>query len=154
MDATLMRGSRYIEQGEVQYMFDFVSSCGIMFRFDHLLTLTSEFEAYAGQLPEPMVDDSRTNQLPNDPIAAGTAVATAVGFADAGNTFFDFGVYDLRAQNAAWQDSAFASQYAGEIEQAAHAVCWFDLLEVESAALVRSLPPGDQSAGATSAYCS
>ncbi len=153
LDATLVRGSRYIEQGEVQYLFDFVHSCGLMIRLDHLHTLTPQFQAYADQLPEPQVDDSRTNPLPNDLITAGTEIATAVGFVESANSAFDLGVYDLRAQNPAWQDPAFASAHADEMEQAAYAVCWFDLLEGEHAAHVRSLPPGDPTSGTDSAYC-
>ncbi|HSE29725.1 MAG TPA: hypothetical protein VLA77_04035 [Candidatus Saccharimonadales bacterium] len=59
-DGYLYRASRYIQDGEVQYLFDFIDSCGVMFRFDHLATLTPQFVTYANQLPEPQVDDSRT----------------------------------------------------------------------------------------------
>ena len=33
-----VRGSRYLENGEIQYSIDVISSCGIMYRLDHLLT--------------------------------------------------------------------------------------------------------------------
>lgn len=48
-------------------------------------------------------------------------------------------------------DPAYASAHGIELDQ--HAVCWFDLLASEDAATVRSLPPGDPNAGATSDYC-
>lgn len=142
-----------LEQGEVQYLFDFVNPCGILIRFDHVLTLTPEFPAYADQLPAAQPDDSRTSPLPRDFFAAGTPVATAVGFATTANTSFDFGVYDLRAPNIAWQDPEYQSAHQGEREQAAYAVCWFDWLVDDAAARVRSLPAGDPQSGTTSDYC-
>lgn len=40
LDATVTHGSRYIENGAVQYMFDFQTDCGIRYRFDYLVTLS------------------------------------------------------------------------------------------------------------------
>jgi hypothetical protein len=39
MDATITRASRYLGLGELQYLFEFVNDCGIMYRFDHLAGL-------------------------------------------------------------------------------------------------------------------
>ena len=63
LDAMLIHGSRYGEGGEVQYLFTFVAPCGIMYRFDHLLTLTPKFQAIADTLPQPKEGDSRTTNL-------------------------------------------------------------------------------------------
>lgn len=156
LDAIALRGSRYVEAGETQYMFDFVASCGIMMRFDHLLVLSPELEALAAQLPEPVVDDSRTTAFPSsEPLAAGTTLATGVGFRDTppgGNTFFDFGVYDLRTQNATAQaDPSYAQNNGPEL--APYARCWLDLLSAADRDTVRALPPGDAASGDTSDYC-
>src|SRR3990167_6473428 len=45
LDAQLVKGSRYIERGELQYFFVFINPCGIMYRFDHLAKLTPKFQA-------------------------------------------------------------------------------------------------------------
>ncbi len=153
--AYLYQGSRYIEQGTVQYMFDFMDSCGIMYRYDHLATLTPEFQAFADQLPEPQVDDSRTTRFNEHPfIKEGTVIATAVGYSQPTvNAFFDLGVYDLRQPNAASQTEIYKTDQ-GRIQdkqQSFFAVCWFDLLPEPDRTTVKSLPPrGSEN---TSDYC-
>lgn len=148
LDGHLVMGSRYIEQGETQYFFVFTNPCGIAYRFDHLLTLTPTFQAYADQLPAAKVDDSRTTPF-NPPVAvnAGDVVATKVGFATTKNASFDFGVYDLRKASstsaAAQQDNQFGP----------YGVCWFDMLPAADATTVKALPAGDAQAGKTSDYC-
>ncbi|MEK7096064.1 MAG: hypothetical protein AAB896_02120, partial [Patescibacteria group bacterium] len=101
MDAKLIIGSRYEEQGEVQTLLEFSNDCGVKYRFDHLLTLSDKFqEAVDGSLPAPKPDDSRTSDFkPAVNVTKGEIVATAVGFAKTGNVGFDFGVYDMRKQN-------------------------------------------------------
>lgn len=153
--AHLYQGSRYIEQGAVQYMFDFMDSCGIMYRYDHLATLSPEFQAFADQLPEPQVDDSRTTKFNEQPfIKEGTVIATAVGYSQPTvNAFFDLGVYDLRQPNAASQTEIYKTDQ-GRIQdkqQSFFAVCWFDLLPEPDRTTVKSLPPrGSEN---TSDYC-
>jgi len=141
MDAILSDASRYIEQGEVQYLFDFQNSCGIRYRFDHLLVLTPKFAQIAENLPPAKVDDSRTTHVsPEVSVTAGEVIATSVGLRNNKNVFVDFGVYDIRGkgkfQNP--KDSA---------------ICWFDLLPSEDAAKVKSLPPGDSQSGSKSTLC-
>ena len=153
--AHLYQGSRYIEQGAVQYMFDFMDSCGIMYRYDHLATLSPEFQAFADQLPEPQVDDSRTTKFNEQPfIKEGTVIATAVGYSQPTvNAFFDLGVHDLRQPNAASQTEIYKTDQ-GRIQdkqQSFFAVCWFDLLPEPDRTTVKSLPPrGSEN---TSDYC-
>lgn len=147
MDATVTRGSRYIEQGEVQYMFDFINACGIMMRYDHLLTLSDDFKALADSLPEPRVDDSRTTNLEAKTFKAGDVIASAVGFKNSGNVGVDFGVYDLRNHNEASNNKDYAAAHKNEAELAYFAVCWFDMLGPDSTA-VKQL-----AAGRTSDYC-
>lgn len=148
IDASLVGGSRYLEGGEVQYLLEFVNSCGIMYRFDHLLTLTPTFQAIVEQFPEPRTDDSRTSTVsPPVAVTEGETIGTAVGFAATGNTSVDFGVYDLRAKNSA------SGLPPDDQQLAPYAVCWFDLLSTPDEATVRALPAGDSESGTTSNYC-
>lgn len=152
MDASLVDGSRYLVDGEVQYLFDFENSCGIRYRLGHLRTLSPTFAAVADQLPAAQDMDSRTTQI-NPPVSvkAGDTVATAVGLLSAGNAFFDFGVFDLRQFNAASKDPVFQAAHADDKDQAWHAVCWFDLLSPENSAKLKALPA--TSPGSESDYC-
>lgn len=154
-DAVIYRGTRYIEMGEVQYMFDFIAPCGIMYRLDHLKTLTSKFQAVADKFPAAgEMTSQTTNVSPVFAVSAGEKIATAVGFSkNFKNVSFDFGVYDLRSKNAASQSSAYTSKQGVSAEMAQYAVCWLDWLPGTDAATVKALPGGDQASGKTSDYC-
>jgi hypothetical protein len=151
LDGLLVRGSRYIESGEIQYLFDIINTCGIMFRFDHLLTLSPKFAEVAEQLRQPIVDDTRTTLLDPIPIKAGEVVATAVGFKKTGNVGVDFGVYDLRQKNQASKNPEWLLQHPGE--QATYALCWLELLPPADSTKAKSLPGGDFIMGKQSDYC-
>lgn len=141
MDASIVDGSRYLESGEIQYLFDFVNPCGIKYRFDHLRVLSAPLAALAEKFPEAREDDSRTTPVnPRVEVKAGDTVATAVGFLRSGNAGFDFGVYDLRKFNEASKNAAFRSTNADDPDQAWHALCWFDLFSAENEVKVRNLP--------------
>lgn len=154
IDAKLALGSRYIEQGETQYLLFFVHPCGMAYRFDHLLTLTPAIQKVVDTLPAAQVDDSRTTNF-TEPIdvKAGETIATAVGFKKNANNSFDLGVYDLRTTNEASKSSAYKAAHVNDASQALHAICWFDLLSSTDAATVRSLPATDQTSAKTSDYC-
>ena len=154
IDAFVVSGSRYIEAGETQYMFFFETSCGLAFRFDHLLTLDPKFQALADKLPSAKPDDSRTTNFETPAsFRAGDVVATAVGFPKMDNISFDFGVYDLRQRNSAASSASYVAKHKDELSQAAYGVCWFDMLPSKDAATVKGLPAADQAAGKTSDYC-
>lgn len=140
-EAQIVKASRYIESGEVQYLFEFQNSCGVAYRFDHLKTLSPALQAVADKLPEAKVDDSRSTDI-NPPVAVATneTLATNVGFV--GNTSFDWGVYDLRTKNSGSQ---------GSNELANYGVCWFDWLSEANEAIVRGLPATADNK--TSDYC-
>ena len=141
MDASVVNGSRYIESGEIQYLFSFVNSCGIQYRLDHLRVLSPSFATLAEKLPAAQEDDSRTTEFnPPAEIKAGDIIATTVGIINSGNAGFDFGVYDLRQQNEASKDPSFRTANADDPGQAWHALCWFDLFSANNEAKVRSLP--------------
>lgn len=149
-----VRGSRYLENGEIQYSFDVISSCGIMYRLDHLLTLTAKFQAHADALPSAGESSASTNFTPPFLVSEGEKLAIAVGLTKPNkNVFVDFGVYDMRSFNQVSSDPAWVAQHPGNREMAGHAVCWFDLLDAQNEATVRSLPSRDGTNGKTSDYC-
>lgn len=151
-DANVIRGSRYIEQGEVQYLFDIIAPCGVMYRFDHLRTLSETFQKLADTLPAAKADDTQTHNFTSPALVkSGDVIATSVGFLKNNNASFDWGVYDLRTKNEASKNATWSSQHSGE--QASNAVCWFDWLSADNEAKVRSLPAGDAQNGKTSDYC-
>lgn len=154
MKMYLVEGSRYIEQGETQYLLVFQNPCGLIFRFDHLLTLSEPMQKAAEMFPAPKVDDSRTTVLRTPvTIQADELIATAVGFKNTKNVGFDFGVYDLRTQNLASKNPTFVAAHQADTPQAFYAVCWVNMLKGGDAQVALSLPGGDQLAGKTSDYC-
>lgn len=149
-----VRGSRYIESGDIQYMFDVISSCGIMYRFDHLLTLSAKFQALANTLPPAGESSATTNFNPPVLITEGETVATEVGLTKPSkNVAMDFGVYDMRSFNTISSTPTWVAQHPGSKEMTGHAICWFDLLDPQSAATVRGLPSRDGTSGKTSDFC-
>ena len=141
MDGVLSDASQYIEQGEVQYLFDFQAPCGIRYRFDHLLVLTPKFAKIVEGLPEPKEGGSHTSHISTTvSVTQGEVIATAVGLRGNSNVFVDFGVYDLRGKG----------KFQNPRESA---VCWFDLLSPEDSAKVKSLPPGSSESGSQSTLC-
>ncbi len=153
LDARVIAGARYIEQGEVQYMFDFETYCKIRLRFDHLLVLGEALQSVAASLPEPKPDDSRTTNLNGPALKAGTVLATEVGFAKNHNVGFDFGMYDYNQKNKKSQDSTWLADPQHQFDMAQYAVCWFDYLSPADKEHVLSLPAGDQQNGSNSDYC-
>lgn len=149
-DAYVVDGSRHYEGADIQYYFDFITSCGIRYRLDHLHTLSPTFAALADQLP-PASTGSQSSLIKPALIKAGTVIATAVGHPD--NVGFDFGLYDLRKQNTASQGAEFRAAHADMVSSAYFGVCWFDWLSASDEAIVRSLPPADGISGAESDYC-
>ena len=81
MASTVYRASRGLDNGEIQYMFDFINACGVLYRLAHLRNLSPRFQQIAASLPPAVEGDSRTS-----PVAAGQNVAvsetigTAVGY--------------------------------------------------------------------------
>lgn len=147
MSAWVVDGSRYLEDGIVQHLFDFEHPCGLRYRFDHLLVLSPKLAALAEGLPEPSESDSRTWEVPRTAVEAGELLATEVGVP--GNVFVDWGVYDLRQRNAASANPPWPPER--EDSQSPYALCWLELLGPDSAK-AKALP-GSGSSGKQSAYC-
>lgn len=153
LDASVIEGSRYIESGEVQYLFTFINDCGIMYRFDHLLTLTPAFQELADLLPAAQPDDSRTTRFDRPiKVSAGEKIATAVGHTSISNVAVDFGLYDLREENEISRNPTWANQHADEWSQAAYAVCWLNNLSFVQKTKLENLPVTNQE-GTVSDYC-
>ncbi len=155
MDATAVDGVRYLENGTEQYLFDFINDCGIMLRYDHLLTLSDAFQQLADGLPEAKANQSQTTNFSTPkPFKAGDSIASAVGFPDpALNVSMDFGVYDLRKPNEASKNAAYASAHADVKSQAYYGICWLNDLPAADKTAALALPGGDAKAGKTSDYC-
>lgn len=154
-DGYVYRGSKFLQEGEIQYTFDIVNPCGIMIRLGHLRELSPAFQAIADKFPAPRDLDSRTERVvPMVKVETGDPIATAVGFKNAaGNTFFDWGVYDMRQANAASKSTAYQQAHADAKELAYYAVCWLDMLSSADETAVRALPAADPVSGKTSDYC-
>jgi len=152
-DAVLVEGSRYIEGGETQYLFRFISDCGIMYAFDHILTPSEELMNIASTFPEAKVNDSRTTLVePQVRFSEGDILATEVGFKKTKNYSMDFGVYDLTTKNEASNDPTFVTKYVKSY-LASTALCWLDNLIEPDKTTLKALPGGDSKAKKTSFYC-
>lgn len=156
-DAKVVEASRYIEIGEVQYMFDLQTDCGIRFRFDHLATLSPDFQAIADTLPPAEENDSRTTKMePPVAVKKGDVMATEVGFKNfhgGRNVSFDFGVYDLRQKNQAAQNAGWVAKHQNELSHAGYAICWFDAFSESNNAVVQQVLANDKDSDRTSDYC-
>jgi hypothetical protein len=154
IDGFIVRGGRYLSEGEVQYTFDIMNNCGVMYRVGHFRTLPSNLQQIADSWPQPQEGDSRTQSVnPAIYVKQGAVLATSVGIINAQNTFFDWGVYDYRQTNEASKSAAYQKTHAQDKELSWHAVCWFDWLRKEDASMVKTLPAGDPTSGKTSDYC-
>lgn len=154
LDAVITVGSSYLEGGEIQYLFEFMNSCGIAYRFDHLRVLSDKLQKIADTWPKPTEGDSRTHTVDGKiTVKQGEILASKIGFLVTSNASVDFGVYDYRQENEASKSSEFRKEQESEKSQAYFAVCWFDWLPSQDAVIVKSLPAGDGKNGKTSAYC-
>ncbi|HEX9804798.1 MAG TPA: hypothetical protein VGA67_03885 [Candidatus Dojkabacteria bacterium] len=127
-DAILWRAVGYIEDERFQYLLDFITPCGIAYRFDHLLTLSPEVQSVMDTLPAP-TESSMTHFI-NPPVEfkKGDILATEVGHPN--NVAVDFGVYDLRERNEiSLNDVEWAELHNDESEYAFFGICWLDYLE-------------------------
>ena len=148
-DAVVVGGARFLVQGEIQYVFDLITPCGIMFRYDHLLSLSPEFQKIADNFAPPKENDSRTTFLsPSVPVAASSIIATAVGLRN--NNFISWSVFDLRQKNASSQDPLWAAEHP-TLEH--YAVCPYDFLSPDIQKIIYSLPATDSTSGSKSDFC-
>lgn len=132
-DATLAGLTRYYEgnPSELQYLLTFETDCGIAFRFDHLYTLSPEFQKIAETTPEPKKDDTRSDPniaFTRTKFKTGDVVATEVGFPQIKNFGFDFGVYDYRSRNDISKNDKWAAIHNQYQATEWFGRCWIDML--------------------------
>jgi len=153
-NGAVMRGSKTLINGEMQYGFDIVNQCGVMVRIGHLLQLSPAFQAIADTFPVGSVASSEFSKVaPLVEFKQGDVIATAVGFKSDKNVGFDYGVYDFRSNNAASQNAAYKSTHASTAETSFHGLCWLENLSAADSATVKALPGGDGAVGKQSDYC-
>ncbi|MFH1750220.1 MAG: hypothetical protein ABH863_00925 [Candidatus Micrarchaeota archaeon] len=149
LDGYLMRGSRYLQNGELQYLIEILNPCGIMYRFDHLSELSPKILEAASKFKPAEEGDSRTTAIAPIEILGGELIATKIGVNN--NVFVDFGLYDLRNTNDASKNPDWLRQHSGQL--APYGICWLGQLPQTDAAIVKALPGGDSTSGKQSDYC-
>ena len=148
LDGTLREAQAYMESDEIQYLLDFENPCGIVYRFDHLVSFAPKFAEVVKRLDVINEENWRSGKGVHQPemgsfninVKQGEVIATAVGFRKTNNTFVDFGVYDLRGKSLYQNPRPYA-------------VCWFDWLPQADAKIIKSLPSGSSESGTTSTLC-
>ena len=156
LGGTLVRGARYIADGEVQYDLQFMNDCGIMVRYGHQNTLVPSLQkVIESDLPPAKPNDSTTHFFHTTyKVKVGDVISTAVGFKSTHNVTMDFGVYDYRHPNKASMDPAYAKKPGVDKDLAFHSVCFLhDWLPLSDENVLNSLPGADRTAGKTSDYC-
>lgn len=151
MDGEVVMAARFLVDGEIQYVFDILSPCGIMNRFDHLLTISPKLQEIADSLPSPKNNDNRS--IPVSPpvkISQGEVLATAVGLSKNNNTFISWTVFDFREKNKASQDPAWAENHPVMDH---YAICPFPYLSQKDQQKIKSLPAADYISGSQSDFC-
>lgn len=151
MDGEIVQAARFLVGGELQYVIDILSPCGIMNRFDHILTLSEKLQNMADKLPKPKANDSRSTSVnPPVSISQGEVLATAIGLSKNKNVFLSWTVFDFRKKNKISQNLSWAKEHPTMDH---YVVCPFPLLPKQDQELVRSLPAADFMSGSKSDFC-
>lgn len=155
IDGYIVKGTRYLAEGEgeIQYGFDIINNCGVMYRVGHLRELPSNLQKIADTFPAATASSANSNVNPAVRVKQGDVLATKVGITKTNNTFFDWGVYDYRQENEASKSPAYQSAHPQQ-ELNWHAVCWLKgWLPSSDQATITGLPAGDPASGKNSDYC-
>lgn len=148
MEGYVWRVARFYDEFGIHYMFDIQHPCGIMHRLGHLGAVPPKLEAIFDTIPTQ--EGSQTTEL-KEPVFVDLGEVIATNTQEGSG--FDWGVYDLRQENKASQDSVFREAHKDEAAQAYHALCWLDYLPSKEKAIVGSLPAADGVSGKNSDYC-
>ena len=62
-DASLIQVAQHLEGSEIQYTLYFIHDCGLVYKLDHLLKLTPEYEKIMESIPMGGQEDTRTSFL-------------------------------------------------------------------------------------------
>lgn len=151
IDGEIVYAARFLVGGELQYVFDILSPCGIMNKFDHLLVLPPKLQAIADKLPEPKENDSRsTPVLPPVKVIKGEVLATAIGLRKNNNSFISWTVFDFRQKNKVSKNPSWASDHP---ELYHYAICPFPYLPKKDQERIAILPAADYMSGKQSDFC-
>lgn len=154
IDGFIVRGGHYMAEGEIQYTFDVMNNCGVMYRFGHLRELPEDLMKLTTSWPAANEGSATHAVSPAVYVKQGHAFGTSVGIIGNENTFFDWGVYDYRQQNEASKSAAYQQAHAQEKELAWHAVCWLEgWLPASDEATLAKLEAGDPTSAKNSDYC-
>ncbi len=155
MDGFIVKGTRFIAEGEIQYSFDVMNNCGVMYRIGHLREIPGNLLKIADTWPEASADSRHHRVEPAVAISTGDVIGSKVGIIGSKNTFFDFGVYDYRKENEASKSSAYQAAHQQDKEQSWHAVCWLkDWLPASQTAQINALAVKASASSKQSDYCS
>lgn len=153
-DAYLVRGGSYLAENEIQYTFDAINNCGVMYRVGHVRELPDRLIKIADTWPAASNNSATQSIDPPMFIKQGEILGTKVGIISEGNTFFDFGLYDYRQENEASKNSAYQSAHTQDKELSWHAVCWLKgWLPAADQSKLLALPAGDPNSEKNSDYC-
>jgi type II secretory pathway pseudopilin PulG len=155
LDGYIVRGSRYLADGtnEVQYTFDVMNNCGIMYRLGHLRELPTNLQKIVDTFPAATASSATERVNPAVYVKQGDTFATKVGIITDKNTFFDWGVFDYRQENEASKSDAYRAAHP-QSELTWHAVCWLkEWLPAQDVAAIAKLPAGDPTSAKSSDYC-
>ncbi|MBI2589583.1 hypothetical protein HYW32_00905 [Candidatus Berkelbacteria bacterium] len=151
MNGEIVQAARFLVGEETQYVFDVLSPCGILNRFDHLLEIPFKLQAMIDKLPEPKENDSRSTPIsPPIKIFQGETIATAVGMRKNNNTFISWTAYDLRQKNKISSNSTWAAEHPGLYH---YVICPFPYMPSEDQARIKTLPAADSMSGSKSDFC-
>ena len=148
MAGYIWNAAKFTDEFGLHYTFDIQHPCGIMYRLGHLNAVPEKLDAIFNETKG--FRDSRPFLV--DPpvfVELGETIATDIQH----RAGFDWGVYDLRKENAASQDPVFREAHKDEMSQAYYALCWLNMLPPEQESIVKSLPATDGISGKNSDYC-
>jgi Tfp pilus assembly protein PilV len=153
MDGFIIKGVSVIVEGEIQYGFDVMNNCGVMYRIGHLREISADMHKIADTWPAPTEDSRNQNVNPAVAIKQGDLIGTKVGILKSKNAFFDFGVYDYRQTNGASKSAAYQATHQQDKEVSWHAVCWFQGWLPDSDQATLTALPGGAAGSKDSDYC-
>lgn len=121
-DVELFEGSKYLEQGKVQYLLHFNGPCQLKLNLDHVSDPGKEIaDLFPG---EPAVEDSRTNMVGPFYLKKGDNIGKTSGNALVKS--FDLGLYDLSKTNYLRNDPEYKNRDEFSAWKFWNAVCPFD----------------------------